>query len=80
MGKVDIGELHIFSGGVVGVKLDFVLLSGYGHCTIVSIRGTGLKDYCKYIKLFTSYAIYIKYFQLINRSPKLILVIKSFKS
>jgi len=37
-------------GGVVGVKIGFKLLGGNGRCTIVSIRGTGLEYYCKYIK------------------------------
>jgi len=38
------------SGGVVGIKIGFKLLGGNGRCTIVSIRGTGLEYYCKYIK------------------------------
>lgn len=49
------GEL----GGVFNAKLDFILLCDSGHCTIVSMRDTGLKKYYgKYIKLFLLY-IYI---------------------
>lgn len=44
------------------MKLGWKLLFGNGHCTTVSIRGMGLKYYCKRIKLFLSYAKYINNF------------------
>lgn len=53
-----VGEL----GGVINAKFDFILLCDSGHCTIVSMRDTGLKYYWKYINIFLFYMIYIKQF------------------